>query len=68
MHDPGAVAAASLRQRHGRRAGNIAGLSSASSATTSLRSTFTSSPMAARAVSPASRFLPASGNSFDPLQ
>lgn len=30
-----------------------------------LRSTFTSSVVAARAVSPASRFLPASRNSFD---
>src|SRR5690606_1428921 len=45
--------------------------SSACSATTSLRSraslrrTFTSSLVAARAVSPASRFLPASRNSFD---
>src|SRR5690606_27164177 len=47
--------------------------SSACSATTSLRSraslrsTFTSSLVAARAVSPASRFLPASRNSFDQL-
>src|SRR5688500_8544526 len=46
---------------------------SACSATTSLRSraslrsTFTSSLVAARAVSPASRFLPASRNSFDQL-